>query len=295
MSLNLRPGVVSFSIAVVLLCQPTWSSAKAFNRNSLSMEERARVDAFVNTDIRADFAEHIDERIQEISTHSDEAHQHALSKGECDMLVKGIYLIIANTLQSKGLPVMSEQSFVRKINRTLAWFSSHGLIPGAITVGMNARTQFGVGAEVGLQFNFYLSNGELRMSGFHVYGAEAGFAEMSKVEFYASLCYGNCYGGPANGYYMGLDSSVGVLVGAGFFLEGGVDLTDAFEKWFQGEQYTLKELYESRAIYAGFGFDVGQGAGASLTLVRFHLSKDLLLAEPGKFLTPEGFSGLKLF
>jgi hypothetical protein len=150
--------------------------------------------------------------------------------------------------------------------------ASMGLYPQAFTVGYMARYQVGIGGSVGTQFNLYIDEGELKLASYSMFGVQAGTAVQTKLQFYAALCFGSCFGGDPNGWYVGSDVSAGLGAGIDGFLEFGIDFTDMIKATWKGERYTLKDMWESKAVYAGVGFDIGVGAGWSVDV--FHYRED---------------------
>ena len=259
---------VLFASLVLSVGTPVF--AAVIDRSTLSAEEAFDVDQFLTNDVRADLNANFEERIAEASAKAD---GNPLLQGEPltpetrAILGDAVYRIMFAHLASKGV-YLAHKDFDVKVGKALNFVAKLGFFPRAFTVGYMARYQRGVGGSYGTQFNFYIDQGKLKMSSYTVLGVQAGYQAgkptfMTKIEFYAAFCFGSCVGGDAVGYYLGLDGYAGESVGGGAFIEAGLDVTDYWKAMKTGKKYSLKDLYQAKAIYVGFGYDLGFGAGIS--------------------------------
>jgi hypothetical protein len=262
--------ISKFLLASLLLSVSTSSFAGVLNRSELTSQESAEVDSFVQNEVRADLTANFEERVAEVSQ---KAQDNPLLMGEPlspetrALLGDAVYRILFAHLANKGV-YLAHKDFDSKVGKALNYVSKLGFFPRAFTVGYMARYQRGIGGSYGTQFNFYIDQGKLKMSSYTVLGVQAGYQAgkptlMTKIEFYAAFCFGACVGGDAVGYYLGLDGYAGESVGGGAFIEAGLDVTDYFKYKKLGKSYSFKDLYQAKAIYVGFGYDLGFGAGIS--------------------------------
>lgn len=141
----------------------------------------------------------------------------------------------------------------------------NGVMPDAITFGILARCQNGVGMCAGEQINIAKVNGKWTTSFYSLMGLQAGLAEMYKLEIYIAACYGSCIGINAEGFFAGVDGMLGYGAGGGFFIDVGLDATDLI----MNQSPTIKDitdLWNFRTAYFGWGFDIGVGIGFSAGL-----------------------------
>ncbi len=216
--------------------------------------------ALLQNEIRQDFSNHLFDRI--IPKIAERLKSEPMSAATQKILIRTVYRQMAVQLGMYGIE-LDEKEFTKKMSKVLTWTSQYSLFPSAITFGMMARLQMGVGGSVGLQFNYYFNEGEFHYSSYNIYGIQAGMAEQMKLQFYASLCFGTCFGGDGSGYYFGVDGGASAGVGAGFFIEGGIDFTDMMMLPYTGINGAIQSLYDAKALYVGFDVDVGVGAGIS--------------------------------
>lgn len=234
--------------------------ARTLRFEEMSSKQRAQAQELVNTLIKEDVARNKMARLYEAAAAGD---QPPMTPETREKIAKGAYMIVASAMASYGVYI-SESTFTQSVKGILDWTAARGLFPQAFTVGYMARYQVGVGGSVGTQFNFYVDKGELKVASYTLYGLQAGIAEQTKIQFYSALCFGACYGGDPTGFYVGTDFSGAIGLGLDVFLEVGIDFTDAIHAAFNGEKYTLQDLYDSRVVYVGAGFDIGQGGGWSV-------------------------------
>jgi hypothetical protein len=251
--------------------------ARTLGIDEMSSTEMARAQRLAETVVKQDLAENTLARVYEAAGNTDEP---PLSAETRQVLAKGAYMIIASNLAARGIYI-SEHAFTKKVGTILERMASLGLFPHAFTVGYMARYQVGLGMSLGSQFNFYIENGELKLSSYSLYGMQAGAAAQAKIQFYAALCFGACFGGDPNGWYVGTDVSASIGAGIDGFLEFGIDFTDMLKATVSGEGYSMKDMWESKAVYAGVGFDVGVGGGWSLDVFHYRMDFEKVLARPG--------------
>ena len=276
------------------------SAQASLQAANMSANQLRAVKNFIATDVKADLEATWPEQLQEVSKSAGGGDPtwgglligDPMSEQTQDQLAKGVYLLIASSLAEKGIYI-SEANFRKKIKSVLEVSSRMGVFPSAITAGYMGRVQAGVGGSAGSQFNIYFDKGELKASEYSVYGGHLGFAEMTKVQFYVSFCFGTCFGGDATGWYLGLDGTGAAVMGADMFVEGGVDITDLMKASRAGTKYSVRDLYKSKAIYIGFGFDLGQGAGISGDVFYYTHDFDLSLLKANQTYTPKAIGGLK--
>ena len=293
----MRESNLKFTLCLLaLLGISRVAQAGVLNLSELTSEQRAQVEHIAQTEIRDDLEKNIVQRAHE----ADQAFLDKALIGDPltpetqAVMLKGIYLTLQTNLASKGLN-LDEKTFNEKIGKILNYSSKLGVFPRAFTVGYMGRVQAGVGVSGGTQFNFYFDHGKFKVSSYSIYGAQAGVAEMMKIEFYASVCFGTCFGGDGEGLYLGLDGYAGAGVGVNFFVEGGIDLTDMVKHTFSGKPYSTKDLYKAKAIYIGAGFDIGEGIGVSGNLFYYNEDFDKVLANPGQAISPLSITNLKLY
>jgi hypothetical protein len=246
-----------------------------------SMSEAAFTQAFMQEAVKADLQENTLARVYEAASHSDDPPMTAETR---KVLSKGAYLMVASALSVHGI-YLSEYAFTSKIEKLLDGMASLGLYPHALTVGYMGRYQAGIGMSLGTQFNFFIDKGELRMSSYSMFGGQIGAAAQAKVQFYAALCFGACYGGDAAGWYVGADASASLGAGVDGFFEFGVDTTDAFKQAFtpasklEDHSYSIRDFYDAHAVYAGVGFDIGVGGGWTFDVIHYRLDFEKSLSK----------------
>jgi hypothetical protein len=295
--MNTRITSLFLMVAIMLFQSSAQASLQAAN---LSLNQLKAVKQFIATDVKADLEATWPEQLQEVSQSAGGGDPtwggllmgDPMSEQTQDQLAKGVYLLIASSLAEKGV-YLSEANFRKKIKSVLEISSRMGVFPSAITAGYMSRLQAGVGGSAGSQFNIYFDKGELKASEYSIYGGHLGFAEMTKVQFYVSFCFGTCFGGDASGWYLGLDGTGAAVMGADLFIEGGVDITDLMKASRAGTKYSIRDLYKSKAIYIGFGFDLGQGAGISGDVFYYTHDFDMSLLKANQTFTPKAIGGLK--
>lgn len=272
-------------LLVLIFLIPQTSLGKSFNRvEDLSGAERAQVEQFLDTDVRADFAMNWKDQLQELGGGANASTKERklpwgdpLDPATQEVISEGIYRMLVGAMAIQGGPPLDHDLFLKRTNAILDYAARLGVVPTALTVGVMGRLQTGFGGSVGEQFNFYLDRGALSISTYGLLGAHAGPAAMAKIQFYIALCFGACFGGHATGWYLGLDVSADEGAGAGIFVEGGVILSDMLEGMFGKRKWSLKELYQTKAIYVGIGFDVGLGGGISADLFYYSLHDERTL------------------
>ena len=263
---------------------------------SLSAERMQRARDFVDFEVRADLAKNLDERIAEVTDKAAEKalieKEPAMSRETQAVILKGAFL----ALQSQTPFRISEVDFNRGMAKILDFLAEHHTFPQAITIGVLQRVTVGegitVGGNIGVEANFYLQKGKLMMTNYQLIGAQGGVGTATAItEFYAGLCFGSCYGGDPNGWYVGFDGNIAGGLGVGFFLEVGLDVSDYFDSFIHSKPYTMKDMYEAAAVYIGFGFEEGIGGGFSGNLYRYtQIGKDTVLSNPGQMLKPKMIS-----
>lgn len=247
-----------------------------------STSEAAFTQAFLEQEVKADLEANALARAYEASESIEDPPMTAETR---KVLSKGAYLMVASALAPHGVYI-SEHAFTSKIEKILNKMASYGLYPHALTVGYMGRYQAVAGMSLGTQFNFFIDRGELKMSSYTMLGGQLGTAAQAKVQFYAALCFGACYGGEAAGWYVGADVSASLFAGMDVFFEFGIDMTDAFKVAFlpasrAPKDFSLKDLYHAHAVYAGVGFDIGVGGGFTFDVIHYTLDFEKTLARPG--------------
>jgi hypothetical protein len=241
--------------------------ARPLSRESMSAAELALAEELLQTDVQAELQNNTMKYLYEAAANSEDPPMSAETRR---VLAKGAYRVMSSALAVHGI-FISEYAFTAKVGKMLDRMASWGLFPQAFTVGYMARYQAGVGGSIGTQFNFYVEKGELKLSSYSMYGVQAGAAAQAKIQFYAGACFGSCFGGEPNGWYVGTDVSASIGAGIDGFLEFGIDFTDALHAITHGEKYTLQDMWESKAVYAGVGFDVGVGGGWALDIFHYRM------------------------
>ena len=271
--------------------------SKKLSSLSLSAARFARAKDFVNTQVRADVAQNLNARIAEVADKALIAKEPAMSRETQTVILKGAFL----SLKAAAPFEVSEVDFNRGMAKVLDFLAEHDTFPQAITIGILQRYTVGegfvAGGSVGMEANFYLQKGKLMMTNYTLIGAQAGVGLSTAMsEYYAALCFGSCYGGDPNGWYLGFDGNIAGGLGAGFFFEVGVDVSDYFDSFVSNKSYTLKDMYDARAIYVGFGLELGVGGGFAGNLYRYNqIGKDTVLANPGARLKPKMISSQTSF
>ncbi len=209
------------------------------------------------------------------------------------VLAEGVYQLISAKIAGRGLHI-DRDSFDKNFAGALQFISKLGAFPASIAVGGMASTQVGVGVQTGGEYDLFMSRGKLEATYYNIMGALLGYGAMDKIGFYAALCFGSCTGGSAKGLYVGLDGDLNAGLGLNFFFEIGLDLTDQILAWVHNTDYSMKDLYQSKAVYVGFGFDVGVGAAVSGNVLYYDAQSTTVLADPGKKIDPSMISKLKL-
>ena len=271
---------------------------------AMSSERFARAQQFVNTEVRADLAAHLEERITQVSKNAEldalvpGAVEPAMSAETQAVLLKGAFL----SLKAVAPFQIDEANFDRGMGSVLQFLAKYNAFPKAITVGALARKTMSfdgiaAGGSYGIEGNFYLKNGKLMMSNYRLTGAQLGVGiASSAVEYYAALCFGSCYGGDPDGWYLGFDGSIAGGLGVDLFLEVGVDVSDYFDSLLKGSPPDFKDLYEGKAIYVGFGMETGISADISGNLYTYRqIGRDSVLANPNEKLKPQMISSQSSF
>jgi len=203
--------------------------------------------------------------------------QNYLSARDMRVVTKAIYAGLEFPLALAGIQ-MDEQKFDRKVGKILLSAEKYGVMPSAITIGYYDRAQFIVGKTFGVESNFYLSDGKLRVSTYDLKAVNAGATLMFKAGFYIALCFGSCTGGPIDGTFVGSDADLAGL-GADLFIEVGTDTTELMEAVKNNRPYSFEELMAQKAFFIGTGFDMGLGEGISVYYQKYHLKSDIELAD----------------
>ncbi len=253
--------------------------------DALLATERAQVDHLVNTEIRENLQPHLAEHLDHVVALNSSLNDSGMSPETQALFIRGAYLALA----TRAPLMMDEQRFDQAAAKVLQFLSQHHTFPAAITVGVIARGIVGEGIKVGANYggeaNFYLQKGKLMMTNYQEWGAEVGVSApgipiASDEEFYFALCFGACYGGEPNGWYVGFDGDAAGGLGAGFFLEVGIDVSDLVQSWFGGRTYTLDDLYQSTTVYVGFGSVLGVEASIAGNVYRYRqMGPDQVLAD----------------
>jgi len=255
----------------------------------------------ISTEVRADLSANLEENLIRVSKENGGGDPtwggllmgDPMSPETREVISRGLYQVLASALNQKGI-YLSQAKFDSVVGKILEYSTRMGIFPSALTVGYMGRLQAAVGGSAGSQFNVYFDHGKLQASEYSIYGAHVGFAEMTKIQFYVSFCFGTCFGGDASGWYVGLDACGSAGLGGDFFAEGGIDVTDLIKYTMLGLPYSVKDLYQSKAIYLGMGFDVGQGAGISGDVFYYTHDFDVLLMDSKQKPNSSTFSKLKL-
>ena len=271
-------------IATLLLLPGAAAMASSLNATQLNKLERAEVQVFLQNEVKSDLSNHFLSRIRE----ADQMAQNSLLIAEPmspetqAVLADGVYQAIKYNLAMNGIKI-DRADFDQNIAKILNFSSRLGIFPQAFTIGVIGRAQAGIGGSFGTQFNFYFQNGLFKVSNYSIFGVEVGPAAMTKLQFYASLCFGACFGGESTGWYVSLDGSAAAAVGGGFFVEADVDVSDLYQA---AKDRSFKELYQAKAIYIGFGFDVGVGGGFSVGSSYYTQTSERVLSDEKAKLSP---------
>jgi len=250
--------------------------------DSISEAQQAQVKEFINTQVRADLTQNLGERLHELSVKTEV--EAPMSPATRALLLKGAYL----TVQAQSPIHVNEELFNKGVGATLDWARSHGLLPHAITIGALARKTWGdgftAGFNYGAEMNLYVQDGKIMMTNYSLKGGQVGGGTpVGDEEFYVALCFGACFGGDPNGWYMGMDGEVAAIGGGGFFLELGLDISNLYSELASKPNTQIKDLYDSATVYAGFSFNVGIGGEVALGLYRYkQIGLDYVLANPGQ-------------
>jgi hypothetical protein len=277
--------VYKILLVVFALSVTVPSRATALDRSALSLSERVELDHFIDTEVRADLNANFETRIADVSKMA----ENALLMGEPmtpetrAVLTDGVYRVLFAALAKQG-HYLSRHDFNVNVGKSLDFISRLGFFPRAFTVGYMGRFQRGIGGSAGTQFNFYFEHGKLKMSSYTVLGVQAGYqgkipSTMQKIELYAAFCFGSCVGGSAVGYYLGVDGYASVGAGGGAFIEAGLDVTDFYQYRNAGKNYSIKDLYQAKAIYVGFGFDIGFGAGVAVNAFKYSMDYEKTIGD----------------
>ena len=186
-----------------------------------------------------------------------------LNQAEAKPLTKQEYKIVLNkAIESLPEPA---QEYAKNISKNLkVRIAEMSIYPTALSVGVLARCQKGVGVCGGMQTNIGIENNAIKYSVYDMYGITAGMAEQYKIEFFVAACFGDCLSYSASGAFASWETGASIGVGASTFVEVGTDLSD----WFGLTQDppSLKKLLEYGTVYLGFGYNIGVGVGTSGTL-----------------------------
>jgi hypothetical protein len=251
----------------------------------LSSSEQAKVKRLINTQIKSDLVMHFDERMNDLAARSaPQAAANHMSRATQAVLLKGAY----DALMAQSPVAVSGATFNKNLGHVLDWLAAHSVFPQGVTVGVLARKSWGEGYTAGFNYgaeaNFYLQNGKLMMTNYSLKGAQVGVGSAtSDVEFYFAFCFGSCYGGDPNGWYMGMDGNIAGGLGVGMFAEVGVDVSSLYTALFSSSQaFSINDIYQASTVYVGFGFEEGIGGELALGLYRYNqIGLDTVLANPG--------------
>ena len=299
--MNKRSSLMAGLVLVLGIVSGIGQAAAGIRPSDLSAKELERVREVISTEIRSDLSAHLEENLLKVTKESGGGDPtwggllmgDPMSPETRDVIAGGLYKILHSAMSEKGV-YLSEARFKSAVGKVLEYSTRMGIYPSALTVGYMGRLQAGLGGSAGSQFNVYFDQGKLKASEYSIYGAHVGFAEMTKIQFYISFCFGTCFGGDASGWYVGLDACGSAGIGGDFFIEGGVDVTDLIKYTMLGLPYSVKDLYQSKAIYLGMGFDVGQGVGVSGDVFYYTHDFDLLLMDANQKPNASTFSKIKL-
>ncbi|MBU6153140.1 MAG: hypothetical protein KGP28_02450 [Bdellovibrionales bacterium] len=296
-----RNSWIAALVLVFGVCSWSGEASAVVRPADLNSSELERVQQVISTEIRADLSANLEENLLKVSKESGggDPTWGGLLKGDPmspetrDVISSGLYQVLFSAMREKGV-YLSEAKFKAAVGKVLEYSTRLGIYPSALTVGYMGRLQAVVGGSVGNQFNVYFDRGKLKASGYSMFGAHVGYAEMSKIQFYVSFCFGTCFGGDASGWYVGLDACGSMGIGGDFFVEAGVDVTDLVKASMIGLPYSVKDLYQSKAIYLGMGFDVGQGVGVSGDVFYYTHDFDLMLMDSRQKPSSSTFQKLRL-
>jgi len=185
-----------------------------------------------------------------------------LTQADINMIVQKVYKEYTPIL---GMFDNGDKAYLEFLKNNQSKLNIDGVMPDAITFGILGRCQNGIGFCGGEQINIAKVNGKWTVSTYTLIGVQAGLAEMYKVELYLAACYGSCIGINAEGFFAGIDGMIGVGAGGGFFIDVGLDATDVVMN-VSPTMKDLKDLWNFRTAYFGWGFDIGVGAGFSAGL-----------------------------
>jgi hypothetical protein len=258
---------------------------EALQMENLSQAEAKNVQSFANQEVRKDLATHFKDRLKAFMATANDPMDEPMSEETKAVLLKGIYIAISTYLPSP----IDEYKFNQKMGRVLDYLRTTGVLPHAITVGFLGRASMFFGANAGVEFNFYIQGGQLKMTVSSLRGFQGGLAAMVDLEAYVGVCIGACVGDPKDGWYMGMDADAVAGLGGEFFAEVGFDVSSAYQTYKEnGNSLSVKDLYQASTIYLGFGLDVGIGAGIELGLYRYHqVGPEHVLANPGQYVSPD--------
>ena len=275
-------------LQLCLLSVPAFASV--IPMQALTPAERNQVNHLIKTDIRQDMQKNFHQVVSDIK---DVATGEPMDLESQAVLIKGMYESIRLNVEPYGLRI-NEAAFTHKLNQVLSWSTKYGLSPSALTIGAMGHAQYIVGAGAGMEFTFYLEKGNLKVASYRMFGLELGVKETLNMEFYAALCFGNCSGGAKEGAYIGLDGMAAAGLGGSFYINVQLDVTDLIMAAIKGKKYSVKELYQSRAINAGFAFDVGEGLGLTGSIFYYQEVREDILVPKGRMITEQDVTNLKL-
>jgi hypothetical protein len=277
-----------FGRILIFLLACTSLPAQATNFLSLPAEQRAQSEHFLKNDVKTDLQTNLNDRMTSAVMNTP-LNIERITKNNQQILIDGAYEII-----QRHAPTLSKSKFQASLSKIIASFSNTP--PAAITIGAMVRGAVAIpgvpldaGGSYGLQYNFYIAGGQLKMSSYQLFGAQGGIGTaMAKLEFYASLCFGGCFGGDPQGAYLGWDASSAAGLGAGTFYEFGVDLTDLFWSMMGKRAYGMEQLYSAPVFYVGFSVEYGVGTGISANLFYYdQIGKEKNLSKLYEPITPE--------
>lgn len=295
--------IVRLGVLIVLALPKVEAATMGSRLQQMNAVERAKFETFVQNDVKTDLGKNFLDRV--VAPIRKLSKPNAMSPETQAVLVSGIYSSILSSITTANaqlaktkakyrVPVPSKETIEKKIAEVLRWSASYGLFPTAFTAGVMGRAQLGAGANVGYQANFYFDQGDFKMSTYWMGGLQSGPEAQAKVQFYIAFCFGECFGGGSDGLYVGIDGMTGAGMGAGFFIEGGLDVTDLALSSFSREKYEIKELFSTKVIYAGFGLDVGVGAGISSNLLYYNLQNEKVLVPKNNVVTESEIAKFRL-
>jgi len=254
---------------------------------SSSVHAHETLNSAFTSEVAQDIQNNFAEKISSVSN-SNNQDDSILSARDEKVMMKALYLGIEGPLSLAGVHI-SEQSFYSKVGGLLVKGAKFGAIPAAITIGFFRSADLIVGKTYATEMNFYLDQGNLKVSTYDLNTTNVGPIADLVVGYYVALCFGSCTGKEASGLYVDVNADVIYGAGANIYIEVGVDTSDFYQAKKDGKSYSLSNLYKTKTVYIGAGINIGEGWGYAMGFSKYTLKSDQLIVDLYALMNQQNF------